>query len=92
MRSLKTKGEQMWIYVLPTYLVQRHAHVLLVLGVAVAADGVDLVNEDDAGRVLLGGGKQVAHAPGAHAHKHLRWKPGWVQGGGRLVTPTNICG
>ena len=73
----------MWIYVLPTYLVQRHAHVLLVLGVAVAADGVDLVNEDDAGRVLLGGSKQVAHAPGAHAHKHLRLVGG--RGGGGAV-------
>ena len=34
-------------------------------------DGVNLVDEDDAGRVLLGGGKQVAHAARAHAHKHL---------------------
>mmetsp|Transcript_14486 Transcript_14486/g.36025 ORF Transcript_14486/g.36025 Transcript_14486/m.36025 type:complete len:284 (+) Transcript_14486:1163-2014(+) len=53
------------------HLVQRHAHVLLVLGVAVASDGVDLVDEDDAGRVLLGGREQVAHAARAHTHKHL---------------------
>ena len=31
-------------------------------GAAVAADGVDLVHEDDAGRVLLGLLEQVAHA------------------------------
>jgi hypothetical protein len=34
-------------------------------------DRVNLVDEDDAGRVLLGGRKQVAHAPRAHADKHL---------------------
>ena len=31
-------------------------------GTAAASDGVDLVDEDDAGRVLLGFGEQVAHA------------------------------
>jgi hypothetical protein len=31
-------------------------------GAAVAADGVDLVHEDDAGRVLLGLLEEVAHA------------------------------
>ena len=40
-------------------------------GAAVAADGVDLVHEDDAGAVLLGLLEQVAHARGAHAHEHL---------------------
>ena len=40
-------------------------------GAAVAADGVDLVHEDDAGRVLLGLLEQVTHARGAHAHEHL---------------------
>ena len=40
-------------------------------GAAVAADGVDLVHEDDAGRVLLGLLEQVAHARGAHADEHL---------------------
>ena len=40
-------------------------------GAAVAADGVDLVHEDDAGGVLLGLLEQVAHARGAHAHEHL---------------------
>ena len=40
-------------------------------GAAVTPDGVDLVHEDDAGRVLLGLLEQVAHARGAHAHEHL---------------------
>ena len=38
---------------------------------AVAADGVDLVDEDDAGGVLLALLEQVAHAAGADAHEHL---------------------
>ncbi len=40
-------------------------------GAALAADGVDLVDEDDAGRVALGLVEQVAHAAGAHADEHL---------------------
>ena len=40
-------------------------------GAAVAADGVDLVHEDDAGRVLLGLLEEVAHARGADADEHL---------------------
>ena len=40
-------------------------------GAAVAADGVDLVHEDDAGRVLLGLLEEVAHAAGADADEHL---------------------
>ena len=40
-------------------------------GAAVAADGVDLVDEDDARRVLLGLLEQVAHAARADAHEHL---------------------
>ena len=40
-------------------------------GAAVAADRVDLVHEDDAGRVLLALLEQVAHARGAHADEHL---------------------
>eukprot|EP00962_Isochrysis_galbana_P028323 scaffold8934_cov94-Isochrysis_galbana.AAC.2 len=36
-----------------------------------AADGVDLVNEDEAGRVGPGLGEQVAHARRADAHEHL---------------------
>ncbi len=35
------------------------------------ADGVDLVDEDDAGRALLGFREHVPHARGAHAHEHL---------------------
>ena len=40
-------------------------------GAAMAADGVDLVDEDDAGRVLLGLLEHVAHAAGADADEHL---------------------
>ena len=40
-------------------------------GAAMAADGVDLVHEDDAGRVLLGLLEEVAHAGGADADEHL---------------------
>ena len=40
-------------------------------GAAMAADGVDLVDEDDAGRVLLGLLEHVAHARGADADEHL---------------------
>ena len=40
-------------------------------GAAVAADGVDLVHEDDAGGVLLGLLEEVAHAAGADADEHL---------------------
>src|SRR5207244_1257969 len=38
---------------------------------AVAADRIDLVDEDDTGRVLLRLLEHVAHARGAHAHEHL---------------------
>ena len=40
-------------------------------GAAMAADGVDLVDEDDAGRVLLALHEEVAHARGADADEHL---------------------
>ena len=40
-------------------------------GAAVAADGVDLVHEDDAGGVLLGLLEEVADAAGADADEHL---------------------
>ncbi len=40
-------------------------------GAAMAADGVDLVDEDDAGRVLLSLLEEVAHARGADADEHL---------------------
>src|SRR6185503_8850876 len=40
-------------------------------GAAVAADGVDLVHEDDAGRVLLRLLEEVADAAGADADEHL---------------------
>src|SRR5262245_22082200 len=38
---------------------------------AVASDGVDLVDENDAGRVLLALLEKVAHAAGADAHEHF---------------------
>jgi hypothetical protein len=40
-------------------------------GAALAADRVDLVDEDDARRVALGLVEQVAHAAGADADEHL---------------------
>src|SRR5690606_8563668 len=40
-------------------------------GAAMTADGVDLVDENDAGRVLLALLEQVAHARGADADEHL---------------------
>ena len=40
-------------------------------GAAVAADGVDLVDEDDGGGVLLGLLEQVAHAGGTDTDEHL---------------------
>ena len=40
-------------------------------GAALPADGVDLVDEDDARRVLLGLLEQVAHPGGADADEHL---------------------
>ncbi len=40
-------------------------------GAALAADGVDLVDEDDRRRLLLRSLEQVAHAGRAHAHEHL---------------------
>ena len=40
-------------------------------GAAMASHGVDFIDEDDAGGVLLALLEQVAHAAGAHAHEHL---------------------
>ena len=51
-------------------LVQRFAGVVFPL-LAAASDSVDLIDEDDAGCLLLGGCKQAAHPAGAHSHKHL---------------------
>ena len=39
--------------------------------VAALADGIDLVNEHDAGRLLLRLGEEVAHLCRAHANEHL---------------------
>mmetsp|Transcript_59564 Transcript_59564/g.122044 ORF Transcript_59564/g.122044 Transcript_59564/m.122044 type:complete len:238 (-) Transcript_59564:720-1433(-) len=40
-------------------------------GATLAADRVDLVDEDDAGRVLLGLSEEVANTGGTHADEHL---------------------
>src|SRR5690606_22829403 len=40
-------------------------------GATVATHGVDLVDEDDAGRMLLGLLEHVAHAAGTHANEHF---------------------
>src|SRR5436309_3645156 len=40
-------------------------------GAAMAADGVDLIDEDDAGRVLLSLLEEIAHAGRTHADEHL---------------------
>mmetsp|Transcript_18452 Transcript_18452/g.46683 ORF Transcript_18452/g.46683 Transcript_18452/m.46683 type:complete len:537 (-) Transcript_18452:109-1719(-) len=60
------------------HLSQQLVQGLLTLVVATAnagatraADGVNLIHEHQAGRVLLGLLEQVAHARRAHAHKHL---------------------
>jgi len=45
--------------------------VLLCAGAAFAADGVDLVDEDDARRDALGLVEQIAHAAGADADEHF---------------------
>jgi hypothetical protein len=50
----------------------------LVLGVSAAADGVNLIDEDDARRVRLCLLEQVPHAPRAHAHVHLQTKAALV--------------
>ncbi len=50
---------------LPLLMGARHAHA------ARAADRVELVDEDDARRLLHGLLEQVAHARRAHAHEHL---------------------
>src|ERR1019366_5354920 len=62
----------------PAHLNQQLVERLLALvvttsqaGAALAAHGVDLVHEDDAGRVLLGLVKEVAHPAGADPDEHL---------------------
>src|ERR1035438_7424162 len=62
----------------PVHFNQQLVESLLALVVsaaqaraAMAADGVDFVDEDDAGSVLLALLEQVAHAAGAYAHEHL---------------------
>jgi hypothetical protein len=62
----------------PIHLDQQLIEGLLALVVAaaeprsaVAADGIDLVDEDDAGCVLLRLLEHVAHARGADPHEHL---------------------
>ena len=59
---------------LDQHLVQRLLALVIAAaeaGAAMAADGVDLVDEDDAGRVLLALLEHVAHPARADAHEHL---------------------
>ena len=72
----------------------RQTHVLTCthLRVAVAANGVDLINEDDAGRVLLGGREQVAHTARAHAYEHLlELRAGGVEEGHTGLAYVCVC-
>src|SRR5207253_8172045 len=62
----------------PVHLDEQLVERLLALvvsaaqaGAAMAADGVDLVDEYDAGRVLLSLLEEVAHARGADTDEHL---------------------
>ena len=61
-----------------TYLVERlltllvgHARDTAVARGALLADGVDLVDEDDARRLLARRGEQRPHAPRPQPHKQL---------------------
>jgi hypothetical protein len=59
---------------LDQHLVQRLLALVVAAaqaGTTVAADGVDFVDEDDAGRALLGLLEHVAHARRAHADEHF---------------------
>ena len=56
------------------HLVQRLLALVVTAAetrAALAADGVDLVDEDDRGRLLARGGEQVAHACRADTDEHL---------------------
>ena len=62
----------------PVELVEQLEHGALHLAVAVGvrveslgSDGVDLIDEDDRGRLLLGQGERVPHELGAVADEHL---------------------
>ena len=57
--------EQLVEGLLPLVVAAAHA------GTALAADGVDLIDEDQARAVFLGALEQVAHPAGTHAHEHL---------------------
>mmetsp|Transcript_11758 Transcript_11758/g.28981 ORF Transcript_11758/g.28981 Transcript_11758/m.28981 type:complete len:310 (+) Transcript_11758:716-1645(+) len=52
-------------------LVEREPHRLLLLRLPGAADGVDLVDEDEARGPLLGRGEEVPHPPGPDPDVHL---------------------
>ena len=56
------------------YLVERLLALVMPAaqpGAALAADGVDFIDKDNAGGVALGLVEEVAHAGGAHADEHL---------------------
>lgn len=52
-------------------LIQRHPHVLLILAVSLASNGIHLVNEYNAWGRLLGGCEQVPHSASADADEHF---------------------
>mmetsp|Transcript_12041 Transcript_12041/g.21970 ORF Transcript_12041/g.21970 Transcript_12041/m.21970 type:complete len:376 (+) Transcript_12041:820-1947(+) len=52
-------------------LVERQAHALLLLGLSRPSDRVDLVDEDEARRLVFGGGEEVADPTRPYAHIHL---------------------
>ena len=58
-------GEQLVEGLLPLVVATTQA------GAALAAHGVDLVDEDNAGGTLLGVLEEVTHPAGTHPHKHL---------------------
>src|SRR5207253_10744940 len=49
----------------------RRSSDLAEAGAALAPDGIDLIHEHDAGRVLLGLIEEVPNAAGANANEHL---------------------
>jgi hypothetical protein len=52
-------------------LVQSLLQVRCVARIAPGTDGVELVDEDDGGSVLSGGGEKFAHTPSSDADVHL---------------------
>ena len=59
---------------------------------AVAADGIQLVDEQDAGIVAAGSVEQIAHTRGAHADEHLdKIGPTGMEEGDSALTGYRLC-